>query len=447
MTGGCRLCREIPRLIRESSPHSMPACVRHLGPFDESGWRSCPECGARYLVCYEGTYDDMNFYEEIELRRDVSGLAQPELLEHGEAYIRQDAAYALARAGRPELGWGHSDPLVRRSALSALEEPADLRFLLDDEDGPTRQLAARLSLRWVLEHRDSLLMLGLLQNRAADVRHMAIAYLRHSEGLDAGLLAPALEQWSAREELAGLEWLAVRGQEPALQVERLLEASRHADPEVRKAAVSALDPLQPLWTPAVLARLLELLKDDRHCRYGILLSLQKLGPEWDLRAFVPVLAAFLATENVSFFQNVARVLERRLQVGEGSSELVCTLIGGLTFKNQHQRRLVGDCYRALMVAGIELGPAQELLVRSISADKTEYCDDLLVPAVTTYLVRRRCWPELERLLRGGTSVAGHVALVLSKEKLDYRPLEGALNELLDHKDPWVSENCLKALVR
>ncbi|MBX3168741.1 MAG: hypothetical protein KF760_15100 [Candidatus Eremiobacteraeota bacterium] len=51
------------------------------------------------------------------------------------------------------------------------------------------------------------------------------------------------------------------------------------------------------------------------------------------------------------------------------------------------------------------------------------------------------------MLRGGTSVAGHVALMLSKERFDYSPLEPVLNELLNHKESWVSENCLKALVR
>jgi len=177
------------------------------------------------------------------------------------------------------------------------------------------------------------------------------------------------------------------------------------------------------------------------------LALQKLGPERDLRVFVPVLAGFLATENFSHFQDVARVLERRLQLGEADSELVSVLMPGLTFKNDYQRRLVGDCYRSMMAAGIELGPAREMIVRVMSANKTGLCEDLLVPAVTTYLLRRQCWPELERLLRGGTSVAGHVALVLSKEKFDYGPLEGVLNDLLSHKDSWVSENCLKALVR
>ena len=423
----------------------MPESVRHLGPFNQSGERCCPQCRTRYQVFYEETYDDMNYSEEVELRRDVSALARPELLEHSEAYIRQDAAWALARSGRPEVAWGHSDPLVRRSAVSALEDPADLRFLLHDQDELTRQMAARLSLRWLLEHRDSPGLLGLLQQ--PEVRPTAIAYLRHSQGLDPALLAAALEHGKTRQELPGLEWLALQGYQPSLQVERLLEATRDADPEVRKGALSALDNLQSLWTPAVLARLLELLKTDWHCRYGILLSLEKLGPESDLRPFVPVLAGFLGTENSSHFQKVGPVLERRLKFGEGNSELVAVLMPGITFTNQYQRRLVGDCYRTMMTAGIELGPAQEMIVRAMSAKTTDSCEDMLVPALTSYLVRRQCWPELMRLLRGGTSVAGHVALVLSKEKLDYSPLEPVLNELLTHKDPWVSENCLKALVR
>ncbi|MFN8611692.1 MAG: HEAT repeat domain-containing protein [Vulcanimicrobiota bacterium] len=443
----CSLCREIPRLIRESSPYSMPECVRHLGPFNQSGRRLCPECGTGYQVSYEETFEDMSHWEEIEVGRDVSALARPELLQHSEPYIRQDAAFALAMAGHPELGWSHPDPLVRRSAVSALQAPADYRFLLKDEDGPTRQRAARLTVEWLLEHEDTAGLAGLLRDHKLDVRQIAIAYLRHSHGLRAAELAPLLRRWSSYQELAGLEWLALQGYQPERQLEFLLEASRQADPEIRLAAVRSLDGLRALWTPEVLTRLLELLKSDPRCRYALLLSLQKLGREQDLSSFVPVLAEFLATENFGFFQNVASLLARRIELGEGDPSLVCTLMPGLSFGNQHQRRLVGDCYESLLKAGAELGPAQDRLVATMSADKTDYMEDSLVPLMTVYLVRHGCWGDLERLLRGGSSVAGHVALVLSRQELDYSPLKAVLNDLLEHKSSWVSENCLKALTR
>lgn len=441
----CSLCREIPRLVRESSPDSMPGCVRHLGPFHQSGQRRCPECGTSYSVTYEETFEDMSHWEEVELRRDLSPFAQPQLLQHSEPSIRQDAAFALARAGHPELSWNHPDPLVRRSALSALEEPADYRFLLEDEDGPTRQRAARLTSEWALERQDTSILLGVLRDHQIDVRQMGIAYLRHSKGLNLRELAPVLEQFP--QELAGLEWLALQGYQPERQLQRLLEASRQTDPEVRSAAVRSLDALQSLWTPAVPARLLELLQSDSRCRYSILLSLRKLGREQNLVDFIPILAENLATENFPFIQNVATLLLRRIELGEGDSRLVSTLMPGLDFSNQYQRRLVFECYEALLKAGVELGPAQEKLIRVMSAEKTDFSEDSLVPAMTAYLVRQRCWGDLERLLRGGSSVAGHVALVLSRQELDYSPLRGVLNDLLEHPNSWVSENCLKALVR
>lgn len=443
----CSLCREIPRLIRENSPDSMPECVRHLGPFQRSGQRRCPECGTGYQVTYEETFEDMSHWEEVELRRDLSAFAEPELLKHIEPYIRQDAAFALARAGHPELSWNHADPLVRRSALSALEAPADFRFLLEDEDGPTRQRAARLTVEWALQRQDTAILLGILRDHRMDVRQMGIAYLRHSKGLITRDLAPVLEQWSTHQELTGLEWLALQGYQPERQLQRLLEASRQADPEIRSAAVRCLDGLQSLWTPEVMARMLELLQSDPSCRYSILLSLRKLGREQSMLDFIPVLADELATENSGFFQSVSTLLLRRIELGEGDSRLVSTLMPGLDFRNQHQRRLVIECYEALLKTGADLGPAQERLIQVMSAEKTDYSEDSLVPDMTSYLVRRRCWGDLESLLRGGSSVAGHVALVLSRQELDYSPLKSVLKELLKHPNSWVSENCLKALAR
>lgn len=440
----CSLCRQIPRVVRASSTHSILDCVRHLGPFEESGWRECPECKSRYFVSYEATYEDMSFWEEIEVTRDVSALAVPELLNHPEQYIRTDAAFALARAGRPELSWVHSDPMVRRSGLSALEPPLDVRFLLQDEDPTVRQVAGRLTISWLLEKHDSLGMAELLQG-LPDVRLMAAGYLRHSEGLDPVLLAPLLQ-----DSLTGWEWLASQDYQVDRQIGRLLAASQDPDPEQRKKAVSALDSVRGHWgaqTAAVLEGLRKLLESDGHSRLWVLNCLRNLGGELDLRPFLPRLAELLATENAYHFQEVGPLLGKRVRLGEGDSSLVIALMPGLTFSNTYQRRLVGDCYRALMEAGVPLGPAQDLLVRVMSADKTEYCEDMLVPAVTTYLVRRAAWPELERLLRGGASVAGHVALILSKQRFDYKPLEPVLNELLESPSEWVSENCLKALVR
>lgn len=440
----CSLCRQIPRVVQASSPHSMPECVRHLGPFEESGWRECPECKARYFVSYEATYEDMSFWEEIEVTREVAALAVPELLDHPEPYIRTDAAFALARAGRPELSWAHSDPLVRRSGLSALDPPLDLRFLLQDEDAGVRQLAGRLTLSWVIEKGDSPGMAELLQG-LPDVRLMATGYLRHSQGLDPALLAPLLEN-----SLTGWEWLASQNYQTDLQIGRLLGASQDPDPEVRKKAVAALDAVREHWgsqSGAVLEGLRKLLESDGHSRLWVLNCLRNLKDKLNLRPFIPRLAELLATENASHFQEVGRLLDERLRLGEGDSSLVSALMPGLTFTNTYQRRLVGDCYRILMEAGVPLGPAQELLVRVMSADKTEYCEDMLVPAVTTYLLRQAAWPELERLLRGGASVAGHVALILSKQPLEFKPLEPVLNELLESPSEWVAENCLKALVR
>lgn len=441
---GCSLCRQIAREVRASSPDSMPNSVQHLGPFNETGQRTCPECARGYFVTYQAIYDDMSFDEEVSLVRDTSDRAFPYLLEEPESYLREDAAYALVRAGHPERAWAHSDPLVRRTAVCALEEPVDLRFLLSDPDPTTRERAALLTLRHLVEARDSASLLTILQTASPEIRLSAVAHLRHSSGLDADLLAPALEELGA---VGGFVWLATQGYEPERQIERLLRALQEPDEDVRKAAVTGLGEVRPHWTPAVLPALRLLLETDPRSRLWVLHVLRDTPPEVDLSEFYPELARILSTENAWHFQEAGPILSRRLALGGGDADLVHMLLPGLTFKGDYQRRLVGDCYKAMMQSGVDLGPSQEVLVQKLSGDRAGLPEDLLVPQLTTYLVGRQNWSELERLLRGGASIAGHVALCLSKERADYQPLKPVLNELLNHPNEWVAENCLKALVR
>jgi len=444
----CSLCRQIPRTSRYPCP-SLPAFMHHLGPFDESGPRRCPECQARYWVAYQQTYDDMDYSQEVEVTRDVTDLARVELLQLDEAYLRQDAAFALARAGNPEPALTHADPLVRRSAVCALETPCDLRALLEDEDPPTRLMAARRTTQWLLTEHRSKDLLAILRQAPPEVRQIALANLRNAQGLDCALLAPALENASEAWELTGLEWLASQNYQTERQLSRLMAALHRPHVEMRLTAVRALENLRDVWGEQgseILQCLGRLLKSDGESRYAVLSCLSRLGPEHDLRPMLPVLGGILGQENAPHFQQAGRVLSQRLHLGEIDPQLMLTLLPGLTFTNDYQRRLIGDCYRALLAANLSLGPAQEVLLNSLSSPKTGLCEDLLVPAITHYLLVREAWPELERLLRGGSAVAGHVALQLSQQSIPFSPLEPVLNQLLDHPEEWVAENCLKSLI-
>lgn len=449
MLEGCSLCAKIPRRVFEDSPSTMPAFLKHLAPFNESGLRHCNQCGAEYLVSYREIYDDMSYEQEIEVIRKTSHLANPALLQHPQPYIRQDAAFELARQGQPQLGYTHWDPQVRISTLSALEEPVDLRILLDDADPAVRQLAGNLTVQALVDRRDTPAMLELLQNQYWDVRARALVALRHSQGLDPSLLAGAIENPSRPEELAGLEWLASVDYQRRSQFTKLVAFCQNSLPEMRGRAIVTLEYLWPFWkeqTPVILDCLLERLNSDPRTRYSVLHCLARLGPEIPLPDFLLPLASMLVSEGIAHYQEIGRLLLQRLHHGEKDSRLFTVLLPGLTLATDYQRRLAGECLALSLTSEVELGEAEtEALLVALCRQPSKLAEDALTPVFARRLIELQNWPALQRLLEAGPNVAGHAALELSRHPFDRQALVNILRRLSAHPSPWLSQNCQKAL--
>lgn len=433
----CSICKHIPRHVSVSSVYDVPKNVARLEPrarLDESGWRTCPECGNRYFLSFEEEIDDMTVYTTIEVTRQVH--PKESRLTHIEPYMREDAAFALRS---PEL-LQHPDVGIRRAALEGFGEatPA-LLPCLRDPDSVVRTRAAHKVLPGWIERAEVSPLLDLLRTGPEDMTDLVMGYLCPSE-LDPAPFADAIRAYAAAgrpKAMRAVEWLASRGHEVAAQIQLLEAQLDSAEREVRERALSALESLVEHW-PGAPERLARQLGRDQFYSISVL---KKAVRYHDLTPCYPALVE--TVNGGGAYADKAGWLLREALTGH-PADLVAALVPGLKHKEQVRHAVMG-CYTVLAQAGLDLTPGRAALLEALGTRRPSYVESGFAKDYASYLVDHRDYEALELLL-AEADVSGAVSRVLAERPaFDLTPLVPTLQGLVTDRHWWVREGAELAL--
>ncbi len=259
-----------------------------------------------------------------------------ELLLKGRSPICDRAGVALARAGGRGLpalsdALGHTDPAVRRAAVSALSAvDGDKKFVAaglakawKDSDPSVRE-AALASMGAAGDAGGSLVPMftaGLKDPSAPErVRSaMALAQLGRRAGSSAAGLFAALADSEAGVRSAAAQALALVGAEPAGAVPKLLGLVKDPMAEVRQGAVFALGTLDS--GSAGLNAILQALEDaDRKVALEAVMGLWRFGSE--VQTVKPVLLRRLDSSDKEFCLAALETLQKLGILSEAKAGLI-----------------------------------------------------------------------------------------------------------------------------
>lgn len=448
----CRLCRDLPRIVRTSYESDVPAEVGRLvppGPVG-NGLRTCPECGNLYSLSYSEEWLSPSEGMGLEVDIRIERLSPPDArrrlrgenlerygyedrirrlerhLEHPDTTVRREAAWGLTRhlleAGGVERLLAHPDPLVRRECLQTVEDPTPLaevvEGLLEDPDAAVRARACDL----LATHHLATERLQALTEPALQV----VVLQRRPPDADTFRRALASPHPEVRH-------VALRRLE---DVEALLPLLDHPDVETRKETLSRLSDLDHR-SPEVVRRAAAAL-DARETRFQAQQVLKAAVGQVDLApALVPLI-------RVMDGEDVGWLLHRALQVTPGGADLAPMLAPCL----KTVRAPVGSCFQVLLDRDLDLGPVVETLVKTVTGPRPTYVDSYLAAPLARYLARRGDWKRLERLLRAGMDVSGAVSRELPVAGgPDMAPLVPTLQGLLERREWYSREGAAEALRR
>jgi hypothetical protein len=423
-----------------SSVYDVPKNVSRLEPrakLEESGPRVCPECGNRYYLSYAEEIDDMSVYTTVEVTRKVEPKA--ERLTHIEAYMREDAAFALAT---PEL-LSHPDPGVRRAVLEGFGDATPALIpSLRDADSVVRSRAAHKLLPGWIETANVAALLDLLEEGPDDMADLVMGYLSNSE-LDPAPFAEAIRRLAATgrpRAMNAVAWLGEKGHQAGAQVDLLVSQLDSPEREVRERALSALESVVEHW-PAVATRLAPQLQRDTFYTLSVL---KKAVQHHDLTPCYPALVE-LVTAGGTYADKAGWLLREAL--AKHPANLAAALAPAWKHK-ESVRQAVGSCYTVLAQQGCDLTPGREAILEALGTQRPSYVESGFAKDYAGYLVDRGDYEALELLLLAAAEVSGAVSRILAERKtFDLTPLLPTLHGLASDRHWWVREGAELALKR
>jgi len=465
-------------------------------PVEDSADRTCPGCGGYYRYSYSEEWqsptDGMGIDYEITLQRltppELRRLLPPEKLAgqlpdyeaalarcradltHPERYLREDAAHALILDAleRPDPAavsglLGHEDAAVRLTSLATWHaewsrDPAAvpvepvvraLRRLKGDTDSQTRLRAAEALCAHYGAKGDLDRLHRFLTRGNAEIKSKVIDLLRSRPELDGTSFRLTLQRlaWSRDECVRhrAQAWLveqARRGLDPGEVLPVFVGRLASENGTWRKEAAAAMAELAWTETPEA-PRILELLVaalPAGEARYYAYKALDKaaLGGFDISPAFPSLLRVAGNRKDTSGYRATAlstleKALPEAARRGSLDGETLRGLAGLLEDPNEEIRRVAAECFKKLIGGRVGLEPVREAFLKMLTRLRVTYIESYFASDVAGWMVKRRDWDGLERLLGASSEVSGAASRVLAKvasEGLDLSPVLDVLLQCL-----------------
>jgi HEAT repeat protein len=503
----CSICKFIPREYFTSYESDVPKGVQKLipqNPIQVTGNRKCPECGNYYSVDYdeewESPTDGMSCIITIEIKRltpldALRTLKDKDLEEikskydelihraesainHPESYLREDAAAALAKHYIDKGEWEkirellkHEDKYVRLTVMNILNKQETtltgqfiptFESLLQDENDEIKKIACTRLFRFYSEANDSDKLKELVEKGGKIVKSTAIQLLRNDANADLRPFMPFIRESLTHSDvnLQSQAWCSLvqaiqNGIEVSINLELITRLISDENEKIRESATCALkDVVNKVDIRKVMPTLTRLIQEKDMSGYYAMSALKNLAKIRDISGAFPILKEIVLDKNNGRRESAAYLLKDAIE-GSGRNKIdfssLIPIFTTLLFdENEMIKNCASDVFKLLIKKHRDLSPVIREIMRMLTAGRVSYIESYLAKDVSNYLIKKKDWENLDKLLKSNKDVSGAASGALAEwamKKKDISPVIPSLVANLENKNSYAREGAAYALAK